>query len=71
VGKARKKGQRYEVSDPGSVVPGGPDESTAHQDGMKLDGLAILGTIGEIFALAVDGGDAELDLGQIGQPDEV
>ncbi len=48
-----------------------PDASAAHQDGIEFDELAVLGLVAQILALTVDGGDAELDLGQLGPPDEI
>src|SRR3972149_3388525 len=50
---------------------GGKGGSAAHEDGVQLDELAVLGLVAQVFPVTVDGGDAELHLGQLGQPDEI
>ena len=60
-----------EIPDPCSMRGGTRGVSAAHQDGMQLDKLAVLGRVGQIFTLTVDGGDAKLNLGQLGLPDEI
>jgi len=53
------------------VAEGQTCTSAAHQDGMQLDELAVLGLIGEVFTLAVDGGEPELHLRQARETNQV